>query len=48
MFVEKQIGGMDVMLHPIIYVEDFACVDIGQWNNGRVGVSLSKEAQINK
>jgi hypothetical protein len=27
-------------------VEDFTCMDIGQCNNGRVGVSLSEEAQI--
>jgi hypothetical protein len=25
-------------------VADFACVDIGQCNDGRVGVSLSEEA----
>jgi hypothetical protein len=27
-------------------VEDFACVDVGQYNYGRVGVSLSEEAKI--
>ncbi len=27
-------------------VEDFACVEFGQCNNGRVGVSLLEEAQI--
>ncbi len=25
-------------------VEDFSCVDVGQCNDGRVGISLSKEA----
>ncbi len=29
-------------------VEDFARIDIGQCNHGRVGVSLSEEAQIKK
>ncbi len=29
-------------------VEDFACVDIGQCNDDRVGVSLSEEAWINE
>jgi hypothetical protein len=27
-------------------VEDFACVDVGRCNDGRVGVSLSEEAQM--
>jgi hypothetical protein len=32
---------MDIMLHPIvIYLEDLACVDVGQCNDGRVGVSF--------
>ncbi len=25
-------------------IEDFACVDVGRCNNGRVGISLSEEA----
>jgi hypothetical protein len=27
-------------------VEDFACMDVGQCNNGRVGVCFAEEAQI--
>ncbi len=38
---------MDIMLHSIIiYLEEFACVDVGQYNDSRVGVSLSEEAWI--
>jgi hypothetical protein len=43
-FVAKHRDGMDIMLHPIIYLEDFACVNIGQCNDSSVGVSLLEEA----
>jgi hypothetical protein len=47
-FVATHRDGMDIMLHPNIYLEDFSCVNVGQCNDGRVGVSLSEEARINK
>ncbi len=46
-FVARQKGGMDIMLHPIIYLcEDFSCMNVGQCNDGRVGVSLLEEAWL--
>ncbi len=43
----RQAGWMDITQHPtIIHLEDFACMGIGQCNNGRVGISLSEEAWI--